>query len=187
MPLDTGYYPNQAQLILDPTDYGTGGTDLGKVQSIHTASVIPQFEFLTEHATGNQNVDARMTGLQATYLIHMIDFTTDLLAVTTNNMNNGDSLIGQNNYNIGDLLSAAQTNKLLVRPITDAGAFDGAKPVAYIPRAINIAALNGVWDRRSPLTNGWVLQITALLDTDYGGPIGFGDYNDLPALGVPVP
>lgn len=182
MALDTGYYPDQAKLILTPTGYTSGGTDLGKVASVHTASLTPQFEFLTEHALGSTPLDARIVGLSAVYMVHMIDFSTSLLNVLLNKTNNSNKWQGFNGYNVGDILGTSQINKLLVRPVDDTGAGDATKPMLYIPRGVCISAFNAVWDRRTSHGSGWILQILALYDSTFAAPAAYGDSTTFTAL-----
>ncbi|MCZ7608499.1 MAG: hypothetical protein M5U25_21140 [Planctomycetota bacterium] len=182
MALDTNYYPAQAKLILTPTNYTGGGTDLGKVASVHTASFNPQFEFLTEHGTGSIPVDARITGINVVYMLHMLDFSESLLGVLFNKTNNTDRWQGFTGYNLGALLGTSQLSKFLVMPIVDAGTVDATKPMLYIPRGVCISAFNAVWDRRAAHTSGWVLQIMALYDSTLGAPAAYGDSADFPAI-----
>ena len=182
MSLDTGFYPSQAELILTPTGYTSGGTSLGKVQSVHTATIASQFEFLTEHVAGSTVVDARMTGVDVTYLIHLIDVSVALLGVLFNHTNTSDKWQGYTGYNVGDILSSSQTSALLVRPLDDDGATDSSKPFLYMPRAMCVSAFNATWDRRVPHTSGWVLQVTALYSSAITAPALYGDVADFPAL-----
>jgi len=182
MSLDQGLYPGPAKLILTPTDYAGAGTDLGKVTSVHTGSIVPQFEFLTEHAKGSTPIDARVTGVSVTYLVHMIDFSTNMLSVLFNKTNSTDKWQGFSGYKVGDILGSSQINSFLVMPIVDAGTVDANKPMLYIPRGVCISAVNAVWDRRAAHTTGWVIQLMALYDSTLGAPAAYGDSADFPSI-----
>lgn len=186
MAISTGYYPAQARLILDPVDYDSGGTDLGKVLSIHTLSIEQEIEFITEHVTGGTPVDASINGVKAVYLVQMVDWTEALFGVLLNNTNATDSWQGFSGYELGALLGPAQTSKLLVRPVNDANdpdTGDLTKPMLFIPRAVQVAPFNGIWDPSAVVGAAFKLEIVALLDPTDGGPAFYGDANDFPALG----
>jgi len=182
MSLTTGYYPVKSDLILAPTGYTSGGTSLGKVSSIHTLSVTPQFEFLTEHALGGIPVDARITALSVTYMIHLIDVSVNLLSLLFNKTNNSDKWQGFNDYKLGEILSSSQLSKLIVRPLNDNNTVDSTKPFLYIPRALCISSFNAIWDKRLSHSSGWVCQITALYDEGISSPILYGDVADFPTF-----
>lgn len=185
MAITTGYYPAQARLILNPTGFTTGGTDLGKVLSIHTSSIAQEIEFITEHGTGSVPVDASITGITVVYTVQLIDWTEALLGVITNHTNTTDRWQGTGTYKLGALLSSSQTSKLLIRPVNDANApnsGDATKPMLYIPRAVQIAPLTGTWDPEFPVGSGFQLQIVALYDTTLGAPAAYGDSADFPAI-----
>lgn len=187
MAVASGFYTAQADLILNPDDYitpGAGETNIGRIGSIHSASITPEFEYMTEHQYGTSIIDGRIVGVNASYSINLIDLNEDNLGILFNNTNDGDVWDGWNGYDLGDILGSSQTNELLVRPVDDDGDAVATKPFIYIPRALSIAAINAVWDKRTPHTIGWTLQILCLFDTSLGAPAAYGDYTEFPSLGA---
>lgn len=180
--MDTGYFPAEGRLILNPTSYSTGGTDLGLVSSSHIVTHGFDTEDLTEHATGSSVVDTRMLGRNVSYLIHVIDFSNDLMDILFNNMNDGADFDALNGYNIGDILPVGNTHQLLIRPITDTGTFDVNKPVCFIPRGVVTSPTNFVYDRRLPHTAGMAFSVKGLFDTVYSSPFLYGDAATLPTI-----
>jgi len=182
MALDTGQYPAQGRLILTPTNYSTGGTDLGLVSSSHIVSTSMDTESITEHATGTALVDTRFLGMNVSYLIHMTEMSADLTDLLFNKVNDSDTVHGFTGYNVGDLLGSSQTHKLLIRPINDDGTVDTSKPTLYIPRGVVTPLTNLTWDRRMPHLAGAAMSITGLWDTSYNAPFLYGEAASLPVI-----
>lgn len=182
MAIDSGPFPAEGRLILNPTDYNTGGTDLGLVASSHIVTHGFDTEELTEHATGSAVVDIRMLGGNVIYLMHIVEYSEDLISILFNNMNDGSDFDELNGYNIGDILPVGNTHKLLIRPILDTGVVDPNKPSCYIPRSVVTSPTNIVYDRRLPHSAGMAFQVKGLFDTTYSAPFLYGDAATLPTI-----
>lgn len=180
--MDTGYFPAEGRLILNPTSYSTGGTDLGLVQSAHMVNVLSDTEFITEHGSGGSVSDARTTSMNINYSIHLSEYGTSIIELLFNGSNDGDTWHGFTGYNVGDILGSSHTHKLLIRPINDNGTHDINKPTIYIPRAIIQGGNLLVWDRRLAHTSGMALAVAGLFDTTYNSPFLYGDAATLPTI-----
>lgn len=187
MALLQGYYPADARLILNPDDYTTGGTDLGKLGSIQMVDVAHEFEFINEHISGTTNTGARMIGTQATLIVHLEEFSNALIELVNNNTADGDDFDGFTGYNVGDFLAVEQYSRLQVRPVDKAGNPVSNKPHVYMPMALCLRGFNPMFGKRAKVTDGFVLLIKAFLDVDngYTTPALFGDPTTLPAIVVP--
>lgn len=182
MAIGTGKYPVQGRLILTPTNYASGGTDLGLVESSHIVAVNMDTEQLTEHGTGSAVVDTRILGMNATWLIHMSEISAELQNLMYNKVNSSFNVEGFTSYNVGDILSASQTHKLLIRPVDDAGAHDATKPTLYMSRAVVTPAANLIWDRRLSHLSGAAMAITGQWDTARDSAFSYGDSTTLTAI-----
>lgn len=182
MSLLTGYYPVDARLVLDPDEWLAGGTDMGKVASVHMLNVQPVQEFLTEHATGVTPTDVRTVGVNATLAVALTDYSPKILELLTNRMSSADDYDDLNSYLLGAVHSDTYLSRVLVRPCDLYGAAVTTKHWVYVPRAVHIGPLNPVYARRLVLGSAFAVQVTGLFDTEVGGPVFFGDHANLPTL-----
>jgi hypothetical protein len=181
----TGYFPADARLILSPSSYVAGGTDLGKLASIQAVDITHDMEFVNEHVSGSTLTGARMTGTRATLLVAVEDWSEALMDVLNNHTNNGTDWDGFTGYNMGDFMDDDQFSRLQVRPVDKAGAVITTKPHVYIPRAVTIRGFNPVWGRRVKHTEAFQLLITAIKHPSYATPVLYGDATTLPEIIVP--
>jgi len=180
----TDFKDANAKLILDPTDYTTGGTDLGLIGTAHMAGFSLDLDTFTNPYHGTTLVDARVTGINWLYSITLIDYSQNWLKLLTRGMNTNNTFQAFNGYNLGHLLGSGQTQNLLIRPYDDDGTADATKPMLWIPRAVVIGAYPLVWARSITHIEGVNLAIAALLDDDYDQPAFYGDSTALPSMGA---
>lgn len=186
MALDTGLYPAQGKLILNPTNYTTGGTDLGLVESGHLVGLDFSMDIWDRMTGGTMSQEAAYTGVNAVYSIRLSEFSSTLLNILLRGMMGAGSgeltFQGFQGYKLGQLLGSSQTFKLQVRPMSDALAAITTKPTVYIPRAAVMSVVPFVWQRDAYHLTGVELKVAALKHSSYSVPILYGDPTTLPAI-----
>lgn len=176
MAFDTGVFSVDGSLILDPTGYTSGGTDLGIVGSVHRAGFQHAVQTLRKQNYGAEHVDARILGTNILYQIIVEHRSTDLTEILFHNRAVSDAY-GDPSFNRGKLVTSDETVELLVRPATT------TKPMLYFPRAFLIACGPVLWARRAGHHLETVLTFIGLRDGSTTAPFYYGDYNQFPALG----
>lgn len=183
MALDTSLYPAQGRLILSPTNYTTGGTDLGLVAMGHNVGVEFDVETFTRMETGSTAAEARITGVNAVYSITMLEYSASVVSMFFRGMQtNTYNFKDFNGYNLGNLVGSSQTFKLQIRPVNDDGTVDSTKPHLYIPRGMVISIGPFSWDRQVGHIEGTRIIVLALKSSSYTSPFLYGDPATLPAI-----
>lgn len=184
MALDTGLYPVQGKLILTPTAYGTGGTDLGMVQSGSLIGFEKDLETYTLHQFGSTVAEARLTGINAMFQMTLVDWSPSLFSLLWSGMQSASEAMSSygSNYKLGHLVGDNETSKILVRPVVDAGTVDADKPLFYARRCLVIGLIPVVYDRvidhLAPLT----LQLLCLKHSSETLPFRYGNSATLPVF-----
>lgn len=176
MTLETGAYTVEANLILDPTNYTTGGTDLGLLGSAHLIGLNKDVSLLSRVTTGSQYTDARILGLNLIYEIIVLNRSTDLMNLMFDGESAADIFEGYATYLPGHLVDDTQTSKLLLRPTL------ATNPYLYIPRALIIDMGPTTFAHRQKLHEATLLTIVGLLDTTRGAAFHYGDNANLAAI-----
>lgn len=182
MALKTGLYPVEGKLILTPTGYLTGGTDLGDLSSTVVAGMDFDAQVLTKHETGGIPVDVRYTGINLILTFSLLHASPSLIDMMFRNTADGDAFYALQNYKLGAVASSSQLFKLLVRPIDDTGSVDSTKSFLYIPRAAIIQITPQIWSRQLAQAASTTLTVLALYDTTLSGPFAYGNYTEFPAI-----
>lgn len=181
---DIGLYPAQGKLILNPTTYASGGTDLGVIGTGHAIGVNFKTDWFTKQPTGSTPVSYRTHGVEFLYQITLLEHSEALIDLLFRGMNVGSSFYTMNNYYLGHDHGAGQEFNLLIRPVQDDGVtFDSSRPLAYMPRAVVKEVGPLIWDRQVMHFGGTFINIVPLLDSDYDSPLLYGYYAELPGLG----
>lgn len=189
MALDSLMYPAQGRLILNPTNYTSGGDDLGMAQSGHLVGVDFGMDVFDKMPGGGMAQEAAYNSVNGVYSITMLDMSTKLL----NMLFRGLAGVGSdptkeqtfqqfNNYKLGHLLGAGQTFKLQIRPISDAGTPISTRPTIYFPRAAVMSVLPLTWHRGVEHFAATELRLLALKPWSYSVPFLYGDPAGLPAI-----
>lgn len=178
----TNFKEANAKLILDPTDYSTGGTDMGLIGTAHIAGFSIDTETFSNPFHGTTLTDARIMGVNWLYNVTLIDYSQNWMKLITRGTNTTNSFQTFTNYNLGHLVGSGQTHNLLIRPFDDTGVVDVTKPMLWIPRAFVLGAYSPVWDRTVTHIETVQLTIAALLDDLYSQPAFYGDSALLPAM-----
>lgn len=176
MALDTGIFVADANLILDPTNYITGGTDLGKIGSAHIVAFNKDVTMFSHVLTGSQFTEAAIYGINLVYEIILQDRSTNVMNLFFDGESGSDVFEAYSTYLPGQYVGDAQTHKLLIRPIV------ATKPYLYIPRAMVIDLGPVTWDKRDHHQQNTLLTIVALFDSVRGAAFHYGDQANLAAI-----
>lgn len=184
MALDTGLYPIQGKLILTPTAYGTGGTDLGIVQSGSLVGFVKEHETFTLHNHGATAAEARITGINALFQLTLVDWSPSLFALLWSGMQSGVEAMSSygSNYKLGHLVGDNETSKLMVRPVVDAGTVDADKPLFYARRCLVVGLMPVVYDRVINHLEPLVINLLCLKHSSETLPFRYGNSSTLPAF-----
>ena len=176
MTLSTGAFTNKASLFLDPTNYTTGGTDLGLIGSDHLIAFNKDVSLLSRVTTGSQYVDARILGINLVYEIVLVESSTNVMNLMFDGESASNIFEAYSTYKVGQLVDSSQTHKLLLRPSAANGAY------LYIPRALVIDMGPVQFAARKKLLDATQLVIVALWDTGRGAAFHYGDNAGLAAI-----
>lgn len=184
MALDTGIFAIQGKLILTPTAYGTGGTDLGTVESGSLVGFVKEHETYTLHNHGSSAAEARITGINALFQFQVIDWSPSLFNLLWSNMNSGVEAMSSygSNYKLGHLVGDNETSKLMIRPVVDAGTFDADKPLFYARRCLVVGVMPLVWDRVTDHLGPLLVNVLCLKHSSETLPFRYGNSATLPAF-----
>lgn len=184
MALDTGLYPVQGKLILTPTAYGSGGTDLGIVQAGSLAGFVKEHETYTLHPSGATAGEARIVGINVLFQMTLIDWSPTLFSLLWSNMQSAAEAMSNygSNYKLGHLLGDNETSKLMVRPVDDAGTFDANKPLFYARRAVVVGLMPVVFDRVINHLEPLVINVLCLKHSSETLPFRYGNSATLPVF-----
>lgn len=176
MAINDGEYPVEADLFVNPTNYTTGGTNLGLLGSGHLIGFNKDVELLSKAPTGSQYTDARILGMNLIYEIIILNRATAVMNLMFDGESATDIFEGYNSYLLGHPVGASQTSKLLLRPTT------ATNPYLYIPRALVIDLGPIQFDHRGELQEATRLTLVALLDTSRDSAYSYGDQANLTAI-----
>jgi len=181
---DTGLWPAQGKLILNPTSYASGGDDLGVIGTGHAIGVNFKTDWFTRQPTGSTPTSYRTHGVEFLYQITLLEHSTNLMKLLFRGMSSDNSFYTMDNYYLGHDHDSNQEFNLLIRPVQDDGVtFDPTRPLAYMPRAVVKEVGPLIWDRQIMHFGGTFLNIVPLLDTDFDSPLLYGYYAELPSIG----
>ncbi len=183
MALQTGLYPVEGRLILDPTTYtGNDGTDLGKLAASSLAGIDFDGHFLTKHATGYTPTDIRYTGMNCSFIFSLLHASSEVIDLMFRKTNTNDSFVGFNGYKMGAIASSSQLFSFLVRPIDDDGTVDTDKPFLYIPRGAVIKVEGLAFDKQIGHYASTAITVAALYDSTISSSFEYGDQTEFGAL-----
>lgn len=182
MALDSNKYPIQGRLILNPTTWTTGGTDLGLIGAGHTFTYDLTKEQFTRQPTGTTPVLTRVTGVNGMMDVELEDYSSSIFSMLFHGMNNGNEFDGLTSYKLGHLLGSSNYFKLQIRPVNDDGTVDSTKPHLYIPKGLVIPQGVLVWDRIATHLTAMPLRVVAYKSSSYDVPFIYGDPATLPAI-----
>jgi len=175
MALTNGQYTSAANLILNPTNYATGGTDLGLIGSDHVVGFNKDVSLISKVTTGSQFLEARLLGINLIYEIILLNMAANTMNLLFDGESASSIFQAYSTYLPGQLVGTSQTRKLLVRPST-------GLPHLYIPRALIINAGPVQWSARHMHLEATKLTIVALWDTTRGAAFHYGDAANLTAI-----
>lgn len=179
MTLKTGAFTNEASLILNPTNYTSGGTNLGLIGSDHLIGFNKDVEMLSRVITASQYTDARILGLNLVYEIILLESSTNVMNLMFDGESASNIFEAYSTYLPGQLVGASQTSKLLLRPTAAAGA---TAAYLYIPRALVIDLGPVQFAAEKKLLQATRLTIAALWDDSRGAAFHYGDNAGLAAI-----
>lgn len=176
MSLKEGAYPVEADLILNPTNYTSGGTDLGLLGSAHLIGFNKDVSLMSRVITGSQYTDARILGLNLIYEIILLKNSTEVMNLMFDGESASDIFEAYSTYLLGQLVDSSQTSKLLLRPVA------ATEPYLYIPRALVIDMGPVQFAHREKLLQATQLVVVALWDSARGAAQHYGDEANLAAI-----
>lgn len=182
MAITDGAYPAEGDLILNPTNYLSGGTDLGETGSAHAVGFNKDVSLLSKAPTGSQFTDARILGLNLIYEIVLLDRSTEVMNLMFDGESGADIFEGYSSYLLGHLVDDSQTSKLLIRPDVTKTAANVDNPYLYIPRALVMDLGPVMFEHRGKLQAATKLTIVALWDTVRVAAFHYGDNANLAAI-----
>jgi hypothetical protein len=169
----------QGQLVLDPTNYSTGGTVIGRSVLGQITNVSAEPEVFSEASTGGTPRYARYVAVGATVVVRFNDFNTETMALFARKMNTG---MGWSSSKIGQILEDADLFNILVRPD------HSSKPHLWIPRAMVVSVDDFVFERSLPFTSQATVILVGLGAEELEfEPFAFGVPAALPAMPAPPP
>ena len=185
MAIAAGTYSMNASLILNPSGYTSGGTNLGIVGKGHAAGFNYDVTLYTQAPYGSQFVDATIEGVNLIYEVILLEASSALVGLI--NQNTGGKFEGLqlsgSSYKLGTRVTDSQTHKLLIRPAS------ASQPHLYIPRGLVIDVGPVIWDRGE---DGEVdaglhfsatrILIAALYHKTRQAPFHYGNPADLAAI-----
>jgi len=175
MALTNGQYASAASLILTPTNYTTGGTDLGLIGSDHIVGFNKDVSLLSKVTTGSQYTEARLHGVNLIYEIVLLNLSANVMNLLFDGESASSIFQAYSTYLTGQLVGASQTHKLLIRPAA-------SQPYLYIPRGLIIDAGPVQWSAKQMHLEATKLTIVALWDSTRGSAFSYGDAANLTAI-----
>lgn len=176
MAIQDGKYPAEGALFLNPTNYLTGGTNLGVLGSAHMAGFNKDVSLMSKVVLGSQYTDARILGLNLIYEIVLLERSTEVMNLMFDGESATDIFEAYTTYLPGQLVDSTQTSQLLIRPE------DATHPFLYIPRALVLDMGPAQWHTRGKHQEATQLTIVALWDTSRGAAFHYGDNANLAAI-----
>ena len=182
MAITDGAYPAEGDLILGPTNYTTGGTDLGLTGSAHAVGFNKDVSLLSKVLTGSQYTDARILGINLIYEITLLARSTEVMNLMFDGESASDIFEGYSTYLLGQLVGDSQTSKLLIRPNIAKDASNVNKPYLYMPRALVMDMGPVQFSHRGKMQEATKMTIVALWDTARTAAFHYGDNANLAAI-----
>lgn len=170
MALSDGKITVDGDLILSPTDYSSGGTDLGLLETMHLVGFNHDVELLTKQNYGTHYVNARILGTNVVYEITVGNRSTTLMSLLSHSRADADDWGENQPYLYGNLVGSDETNDFLIRP--NGGT---TQPYLYIPKGFILDIGPVVFDRRTSHHDLTTITIIALWDTDNDTNVFYGD------------
>jgi hypothetical protein len=170
---------SECLLVVDPTGKTSGGTPVGRVDSVQVASVAFEYETLTKPQFGGALTDVAPTGVNAAFSTKLFDYDENALDLITNNLGL-EWLEGGGSFKMGHLLGSSNLHKLLLRPIDRNGAVVLTRPFLFIPRGFNASALALTLHRQAEVASGFQLLLMGLMDDTLERPCLWGDPDNWP-------
>ena len=180
MALDTGAYPAEARLILTPTSYASGGTDLGLVGDFHQAGFGYHATLLSNLKFGEQFTGGRVTGINLVYRILLLEQSNSVMSLMF-----GDGATSAQDhwewfesYKLGHPVeeTTGMLKQILIRPT------DTSHPYLYIPKGFVFQLGPIQWDRRENVYSGTEILVAALYDETRSTNVHFGNVSNLTAI-----
>lgn len=175
MALTSGQYTSAANLILNPTNYTTGGSDLGLIGSDHVVGFNKDVSLISKVTTGSQFLEARILGLNLIYEIVLLNMAANTMNLLFDGESASSVFQAYSTYLPGQLVGSSQTSKLLIRPTA-------GLPYLYMPRALIINAGPVQWSARHMHLEATKLTIVALWDASRSAAFHYGDAANLAAI-----
>ena len=131
---------------------------------------------MSKVVTGSQWTDARILGINMVYEVVILNNSTAVMNLLFDGESASDIFEGYATYLPGQLVTATQTSKLLLRPTT------ATKPYLYMPRALVIDLGPIQFAHQGKLHEATQLTIVALWDTSRTAAFHYGDEANLAAI-----
>lgn len=186
MAIDQTMYPVKGNLFdlgLSPSQYASGGTDLGESLSAKPVAFQHDVELLKRQKSNGFYSGARVFGTNVMLEIVLANRSAAVLNLMMQGRTVSASTMyrGFITYPFGNVIAHGSDNSsylrcLQIRPST------ATYPSLVIPRAICVAAGPVTFDQSDVLHDATVLTIVGLWCPTYNDVVGYGDMTSFPSL-----
>lgn len=177
MTLATNIFVSPARLILTPTNYSGGGTNLGEILDAEVAGVSLDYQLLQKQSANSQWFAARRLGANMVLTVTVAERSTSVVGFLFNSLATNGTAKSVNSTKPGKLLVSSEYAKLLVLPN------DSAHPALYFPKALVTEVGAFIWSPSAGRhMDACKITVAAMFDSTLGEAWYYGATANFPSL-----